>query len=30
MGICRNTRSLPDFPEFAQQLGMVTPELPSS
>ena len=27
MGIDRNTRSLPDFPEFAQQLGMVSPEL---
>ena len=27
MGISRNTRSLPDFPEFAQQLGMVSPEL---
>ena len=30
MGISRNTRSLPDFPEFAKQLGMVSPELPSS
>ena len=27
MGISRNARSLPDFPEFAQQLGMVSPEL---
>jgi len=28
MAISRNARSLPDFPEFAQQLGMVSPELP--
>ena len=27
MGISRNTRSLPDFPEFVQELGMVSPEL---
>ena len=27
MGISRNTRSLPDFPELAQQLGMVSPKL---
>jgi len=29
MAISRNARTLPDFPEFAQQLGMVSPELPS-
>ncbi len=29
MAISRNARSLTDFPEFAQQLGMVSLELPS-
>jgi len=28
MAISRNASSLPDFPEFAQAVGMVSPELP--